>query len=54
MMLYFCCDKKRRDAVIESTLNGIDFIEVQDDPVLPNEQRQRTLMLHFLNLLQNH
>lgn len=48
MMLYFCCDKKRRDAVIASTFNGIDFIEVQDDPVLPNEQRQRTLILHFM------
>lgn len=48
MMLYFCCDKKRRDAVLDSALNGIDFIEVQDDPTLLNEQRQRTLMLHFL------
>ena len=47
-MLYFCCDKKRRDAVIESTLNGIDFIEVHDDPSLPNEQRQRRLILHFV------
>lgn len=34
--------------MVESDLNGIDFIEVQDDPALPNEQRQRTLMLHFL------
>lgn len=34
--------------MIASDLNGIDFIEVQDDPELPNEQRQRTLMLHFL------
>jgi hypothetical protein len=48
MMLYFCCDKNRRDAVIASTLNGIDFIEVQDDPVLPDAQRQRTLLLHFV------
>ena len=47
-MLYFCCDKNRRDAVIESDLNGIDFIEVLDDPALPNEQRQRRLMLYFL------
>lgn len=48
MMLYFCCDKNRRDALIASDLNGIDFIEVQDDPVLPDEQRQRTLLLHFV------
>ena len=34
--------------MIKSTLNGIDYIEVQDDPALPNEQRQRTLMLRFL------
>lgn len=48
MMLYFCCDKNRRDAVIASAVNGIDFIEVQDNPVLPDDQRQRTLLLHFV------
>ncbi len=31
-----------------SSHNGIDFLEVQDDPALPAAQRQRTLMLHFL------
>jgi len=48
MMLYFCCDKNRREAVIESDLNGIDYIEVVDAPALPDELRQRRLMLHFL------
>ena len=51
MMLYICCSKQRREAVIESALNGIDFIEVQDDPTLPNEQRQKALFLHFLKPL---
>lgn len=47
-MYYFCCDKNRRDAVIASDLNGIDFVEVLDDPSLPTAQRQRTLFVHFL------
>ena len=29
-------------------LNGIDFLEVLDSPALPQEQRQRTLFVHFL------
>jgi hypothetical protein len=51
MMLYFCCEKNRRDAVIASDINGIDLIEVQDDPSLPNDQRQRTLLLYFVKPL---
>ena len=50
-MLYFCCDKQRRDALIASDVNGIDFIEVHDDPMLPNDQRQRSLSLHFVKPL---
>lgn len=50
-MYYFCCDENRRDAVIDSSVNGIDFIEVIDDPSLPNEQRQRTLLLYFVKPL---
>lgn len=37
--------------MIDSDVNGIDFIEVQDDPALPNDQRQRTLFLHFVKPL---
>jgi hypothetical protein len=48
-MIYFCCDEKRRIAVkAHPGLNGIDFLEVLDDPALPAEQRQRTLFVHFL------
>jgi len=50
-MHYFCCEENRRDLVVDTEFNGIDFIEVQDDPALPNEQRQRTLNLHFVNAL---
>lgn len=51
MMHYFCCDKHRRDEVFASDVNGIDFIEVQDDPDLPTSQRQRFLSLHFVKPL---
>ena len=37
--------------MIASDINGIDFIEVQDDPSLPNDQRQRTLLLYFVKPL---
>ena len=48
-MIYFCCDERRRNAVKEhGTLNGIDFLEVLDDPAQPDEQRQRTLFVHFI------
>ncbi len=50
-MHYFCCEENRRDLIVDTDINGIDFIEVQDDPSLPNEQRQRTLHLHFINPL---
>src|SRR5438128_5003534 len=51
-MIYFCCTALRRDAVKQSAnLNGIDFLEVLDDPSLPNDQRQRKLFVHFLKSL---
>jgi Baseplate J-like protein len=51
-MIYFCCTNLRRDAVKQSAnLNGIDFLEVLDDPTLPNDQRQRQLFVHFLKAL---
>lgn len=37
--------------MIASDINGIDFIEVQDDPTLPDDQRQRSLSLHFVKPL---
>lgn len=49
MRKYFCCDESRREAVRDhSTLNGIEYLEVVDSPSLPDSQRQRKLMVHFL------
>jgi hypothetical protein len=49
MTIYFCCDETRRNAVrAHATLNGIDFVEVQDDPSLPMADRQRFLLLTLL------
>ncbi len=51
-MIYSCCTERRRNAILEHpTLNGIDFLEVLDDVSLPNEQRQRTLFVHFIKPL---
>ena len=36
-----------------ATLNGIDFLEVLDDPTLPPEARQRTLFVNFLKPLSS-
>ncbi len=43
MMKYLCCDERRREAAKNSGINGIDFLEVQDD--------QNTLFVHFINPL---
>ncbi len=53
MSLYFCCTERRREAVRapSSGLNGIDFLEVQDDATQPLADRQRTLLVHFLKPL---
>jgi hypothetical protein len=51
-MIYACSEERRREAVrAHATLNGIDFLEVLDDPTLPPEARQRTLFVHFLKPL---
>ena len=48
-MIYSCCDDQRRSAVREhAVLNGIDFLEVQDDPADMDALRQRTLYVHFI------
>jgi hypothetical protein len=47
-VIYFCCDKNRRRAVIEGALNGIDFVEVIDDPSMDDADRQRTLEVYFV------
>lgn len=51
-MKYFCCDLRRRSAVsAHPTLNGIDFLDVSDDPSDPADVRQRTLIVHLLKPL---
>ncbi len=48
-MFYFCCDKRRRAAIAGSDWNGIDYLEVKDDPADAFEDRQRTLFVYFVN-----
>ncbi|NOR40877.1 MAG: putative baseplate assembly protein, partial [Gammaproteobacteria bacterium] len=50
-MIYACCDKNRRNEVLGSALNGIDYLEVLDDLSQPIVDRQRTLYVHFINNL---
>ena len=51
-MRYTCCYELRRNIVEKHpTMNGIDFLEVLDDPDLSVEQRQRTLFVHFIKSL---
>ena len=54
-MNYFCCDENRRIALKgHPVLNGIDFLEVVDNKDDPFEERQTTLIIHFINpLIQN-
>lgn len=49
MNQFTCCHERRRNAVRgHPTLNGIDFLEVDDDPADPPGDRQRTLRVRFL------
>ena len=49
MTIYFCCDENRRSLVrAHASLNGIDFLEVQDDPGQPLADRQRFLLVTLL------
>jgi hypothetical protein len=54
-MIYACCDQHRRGVLaVQSKYNGIDFIDVVDDPSMPLSKRQRTLRVHFLHPLAPH
>ena len=54
-MLYSCCDDRRREAVRHHpTLNGIDYLEIADDPTIADEQRLRTLYVHCIKPLNGH
>jgi hypothetical protein len=49
-MIYSCCDPNRRNVLeLQSVYNGIDFLEVVDDPKAPNSVRQHTLLVHFVH-----
>ena len=51
-MIYSCCDRLRRTAVIaHPTLNGIDFLEVLDSAAPTEADRQRFLTAHFVKPL---
>jgi hypothetical protein len=48
-MEYHCCSENRRNAVKDHAfLNGIDFLEVLDNPADVFPLRQTTLFIHFL------
>lgn len=52
-MKYNCCNENRRDLVRgHPGLNGIDYVEVIDNPEDPDEVRQRELHLFFLKELE--
>jgi hypothetical protein len=46
--VYVCCDDRRRPAVVASTRNGVDFLEVVDADAPTPTDRQRILRVHFL------
>lgn len=51
-MIYFCCDKRRRNEVRgreDININGIDFLEVVDRDAESEALRQRQLRVHLLN-----
>jgi hypothetical protein len=49
-MIYSCCDPNRRNVLEkQSVYNGIDFLEVVDDPKDANSVRQHTLLVHFVH-----
>ena len=51
-MIYTCCDSSRRAVLAQqSVYNGIDYLEVDDNPAEPMDQRQRTLWVHFFHPL---
>jgi len=54
-MKYFCCDERRRNRLrTQKVLNGIDYLEVWDDPEgsTKEKDRQCTLNVHFIHDLQ--
>lgn len=49
-MLYFCCDQRRRSAVLTSSLNGIDYLEVLDSNAPTPADRQLIVLVYLLKV----
>ena len=50
-MIYFCCDHLRRNQLVGSAFNGIDYLEVLDHEIELTDpaNRQKKLVVHFIN-----
>src|SRR5687767_14493630 len=50
-MIYFCCDQLRRNQLVGSPFNGIDYLEVLDHEIELSDpaNRQKKLVVHFIN-----
>lgn len=48
---YFCKNERRSEAVLQSSLNGIDYLEVLDRAAPDEASRQKILRVHFLKPL---
>lgn len=48
-MKYYCCDRRRLEVVkLNSTLNGLEYLEVSDSGIVGDPTRQLTLFVKFL------
>ena len=48
-MKYYCCDQRRLEVVkLHGSLNGLEYLEVQDSGIPGDDKRQRTLIVKFL------
>lgn len=51
-MKYYCCDQRRLEVVkLRGSLNGLEYIEIQDSGLPGDDKRQRTLIVKFLRPL---
>ena len=50
-MIYFCCDPFRRNQLVGTAFNGIDYVEVLDHEIELSDpaNRQKRLVVHFIN-----
>ena len=48
-MKYYCCDQRRLEVVkLNGTLNGLEYLEVDDSGITGDPTRQLTLFVKFL------